>query len=1257
MTKFISRNVFALCLITLASAASAADPNNKKLYALPRPGDIKIDGKLEDWDRSGAIEVFVSPDTRVTRHAKLSMMYDDDAMYLAAWVKDSTPMVNRYDPKAMADKAWKPDVCQFRLVTDPAVPFNEKLSEFTDKLKDGVQKEQPVQVQLWYYTDEKKPCLMVTHNFKYEPIRPEWGPHGVAPDSAFTAAYLADADGGGYTFEYRIPWETLSAKSVHPKANDRVRGNLQIHWGDESGLESSAGGWAYDLMCQPGFPFQSMESWGTIIFSPTGKLDASIVAGSTSAAPRAEPTTLEFKYDLPQESEVTVSLYDQSNRLVKNIVAQEKRKAGAQIEKWNGLDEADHPLPAGQYTWKGIYHEPITTRYVMSVANSGQPAWKTADGSGGWGGDYGPPMDIKVAGDRLVMTWGSGEAAPSLIGTDLSGKKKWGLTHRHSSYLATDSKRFFAAPEDHVEAFEAASGKPLAFGNGSSALVAPPGASDEKKENRVTGLACHNGRLYVSYGVRNLVAVYDANSGELLSTARVEAPGRLAGTPGGDVLVISGQQVVSLNQKGEIRRILTSDLDRPNGITVDAKGMIYVSNHGKLQNVSVFSSDGKFLRSIGKKGGRPSAGRFDRDGMNQPAGICIAPDGKLWVPESHMSPKRISVWDAATGKYLNQFFGGCSYSPVGWIDPANPTELFHDNHIWKIDLDKGTWEPYSTFYQQQNANQFATGNGGFSFPFRTVTAENGKQYGFSEVHGFGTIQWIRDGDFFRPIGFLFRNYANPQMGVNEAFEVTLDRKKYPSDVVHYWGDANGDGTVQENEIRALPKGIEPSFWLDARLRLWMRNGMVFTPTAVDVAGLPTYDFTKPAQLGFDLYSVWTDERGDEPFGYSITNEKTSKGIGLAGFGSNGATRWATLPIMNWNRALNFSQIKPGPIFGATCGLGVAGDFTGVARYFPFYDIFRKDGLYVGRILKPGVLGEHGPDVFYVEFLYGQMVKPKGMDRYFLIGGDQDVRILEVLGLNTIKDLPGGSFTISPEQEQTVRKAWDEFNQQSIGRSSLEIVSGGAGALQNAKPISRDTEGGRRFEAAAAYDNSNLYVRYNVKAPAKLINVIPDPQVIFKGGNLLDIQIATDPAAPSDRKKPAPGDLRLLISRQDGKARAVVYRPKVKDYKSQPIKLVSPTGSETFDAIEATDRISLQDYAETADGFSVTAVIPLDLIGWKPEAGKEVRMDLGYVFGNADGTQAVLRAYWTNDSFTANVLNDIPHESRLEPGEWGKVVVK
>ena len=37
---------------------------HKKLYAVPVPGKVVIDGKLNDWDLSGQIEMFVMSETK-----------------------------------------------------------------------------------------------------------------------------------------------------------------------------------------------------------------------------------------------------------------------------------------------------------------------------------------------------------------------------------------------------------------------------------------------------------------------------------------------------------------------------------------------------------------------------------------------------------------------------------------------------------------------------------------------------------------------------------------------------------------------------------------------------------------------------------------------------------------------------------------------------------------------------------------------------------------------------------------------------------------------------------------------------------------------------------------------------------------------------------------------------------------------------------------------------------------------------------------
>lgn len=82
-----------------------------------------------------------------------------------------------------------------------------------------------------------------------------------------------------------------------------------------------------------------------------------------------------------------------------------------------------------------------------------------------------------------------------------------------------------------------------------------------------------------------------------------------------------------------------------------------------------------------------------------------------------------------------------------------------------------------------------------------------------------------------------------------------------------------------------------------------------------------------------------------------------------------------------------------------------------------------------------------------------------------------------------------------------------------------------------------------------------------------------------------------------------------------------------------------------------------DYQKTPVGFSATATLPLAWLGWTPQPGTAVRMDLGYLFGNSTGNQCAQRAYWSNNSPTSGIIGDVPSESRLEPKEWGTATVE
>ena len=146
--------------------------------------------------------------------------------------------------------------------------------------------------------------------------------------------------------------------------------------------------------------------------------------------------------------------------------------------------------------------------------------------------------------------------------------------------------------------------------------------------------------------------------------------------------------------------------------------------------------------------------------------------------------------------------------------------------------------------------------------------------------------------------------------------------------------------------------------------------------------------------------------------------------------------------------------------------------------------------------------------------------------------------------------------------------------------------------------------------------------------------------------------------PSDpkREKPAPGDLRVLVTRRDGKPVAVVYRPKVAGFQGRPTVFTSPTGQESIDQIEFWNDVKLE-YEKTETGFNVVVSLPLAKLGLALVPGTIQKMDVGYIFGNETGNTTATRAYWSNKSFTAGVTQDVPHEVRLEPAQWGSATVE
>jgi hypothetical protein len=93
--------------------------------------------------------------------------------------------------------------------------------------------------------------------------------------------------------------------------------------------------------------------------------------------------------------------------------------------------------------------------------------------------------------------------------------------------------------------------------------------------------------------------------------------------------------------------------------------------------VKVFNAvSGKEVRIIGKAGG-PQVGDYDEQRMAHPLGMCVDSNGVLWVAEEDYLPKRISRWDAKTGRFINAWYGPTQYGGGGFVDPKDKSRAYY----------------------------------------------------------------------------------------------------------------------------------------------------------------------------------------------------------------------------------------------------------------------------------------------------------------------------------------------------------------------------------------------------------------------------------------------------------------------------------------------------------------------------------------------------------------------------------------------------
>ncbi|MDB5387141.1 MAG: hypothetical protein JWM11_2787, partial [Planctomycetaceae bacterium] len=345
--------------------------------------------------------------------------------------------------------------------------------------------------------------------------------------------------------------------------------------------------------------------------------------------------------------------------------------------------------------------------------------------------------------------------------------------------------------------------------------------------------------------------------------------------------------------------------------------------------------------------------------------------------------------------------------------------------------------------------------------------------------------------------------------------------------------------------------------------------------------------------------------------------------------------------------------------------GDLGEFVVVHGNNGMWEIWTADGLLAGQILRhkfdprstvDSSQGTVKRDQAFDNLTAGQehfhgdfAQTADGHD--YIVHGFNYIGLWEVIGLDQFQRL-GGDLVVTPDEVRQVGAQLEELARREAKSQAklLECLPTKGEEIASVSQMENT-----RF--AIGYDDENLYLRWNVSGMGKLENSGVDFHRYFKTGACLDFRLGVDEKANPARKAPVAGDLRLLFTVAQGRPQAILYQPRSPDAGPQDAweTRTDAGGTTSFDrVVQLTGaKLDFKPAPMQADGYTFTARIPLQELGWKPRDGQLLRCDWG-VLTSDDGHNVKRRLYWSNTLATGTT--DEACEARLDPHLWGTLAV-
>lgn len=1216
-------------LLWLPLAARATPTENLGIRVLPVPGTVSVDGRGDDWDLSGGI--FACDDVQTQRDSMgvwFHAMYDAENLYLLAHFLDATPMNN--PGQTIADYGFAGDSLQLRTITGAEGP-QERGQHFT----------------AWHGQDGKD-VITVEQGKDFK--------EGVVQDAkkeqGAQQAFLKDPEGRGYVQEIAIPWKLLTRDGHGLGAGDSLRLTIEPNFTvGTKGRFSIKDIFKSGLTPDRVFTFMSSKCWGVATLEAHGRVAPAAVR---LADAREFPVKLEarglvadwdglikteeiagFKpveFDMPFDGYVSLNITNTGNAVARQLLTCAPFSKGRHSVKWDGLGtwswtRPGEPLPPGDYHWSAVAHTGLGLRLRGWAANSGKSPWDSDDGKGNWGGDHGVPVAVAADDSQVYLGWNGAEAGKSVLATDTDGRVLW--SNNRAGICG-------------VKSLAAADGVLCVLGGN-------------------TGADADGGNLYKLDSRNGSYLPWDGQENADLKVASVwgtEAQGKprkadaVAVTGGRLYLTFSKEQIVAVIGLGDGKLVKTLPMaDRPAlgaGPRTTSKDGSILTWKGEPENQIIVSQEGREIRRMGRPGGRALLGPWQADGLRFVSGMAMDTAGKLWVAEADGAPKRVSVWDPASGRLLREFFGSTGYGALGGaISPQDPDVMIGQGCEWRLDPQLGQARCTGVVTREGMENsRFAVGANGKLY---LAVAE---KWAF-EAGPVRIFERVGEGQYRPRCSFRYE-------GKGRSAKTTL------------WTDANGDGQEQPEEMQVADENLRFSAWFmnmgpDLTITADDRN---FRPTGFTACGSPIYDLRNPVKLPAPGLCSADGSLVLQPGNYGETHTALNCYDIVSG-----EKLWSYPDNFNGvHGSHNACPPVGGMIRGSygICGAvklpGAVGNLFVIPTNVGEWHLLTGDGFYLSKLFQGDPLKMKWP----AEAVPGADVSecPPGMGgedfggsvclgqdgKLYLQAGKTAYWNLAVTGLESVTRLAGGKLSLDAQDMQTAKNFRDGQLQAAAGRKRLAVARAPVVFTGN---LDTDFKGQEiaafqkqedtAVRTAAAWDDANIYLAWDVQDRTPWVNGATAPEFLYLGGDTVDFQMGSDSSADPQRREAVSGDLRLSIGDYQGSPAVVVYRPvsqekAPKTFSSGVVKsyVVENVRVLTDAIVKVTTR---------RDGYVVEAAIPLAELGLKTGA-RTLRGDFGVTYGDTAGKRTRLRNYWSNQQ--TGLVDDAVFELQLQPGNWGEL---